>query len=118
MRFSVHTTLEAVRKALENANVKFLNASKGGGAAGASTGVAKMQPINPASSVITEQLTRALGEAVIAQFARSDAKSHLIGLAISGDSAHIAIMSDDSPELHLKVRHRNRPPKPYKWEIY
>jgi hypothetical protein len=27
-------------------------------------------------------------------------------------------MSDDSPELHLKVRHRNRPPKPYKWEIY
>jgi hypothetical protein len=79
MRFSVHTTLEAVRKALENANVKFLNASKGGGAAGATTGVAKMQPINPASSVITEQLTRALGEAVIGQFARSGAKSHLIG---------------------------------------
>jgi hypothetical protein len=40
------------------------------------------------------------------------------GLAISGDSAHIAIMSDDSAELHVKVRHRNRPPKPYKWEIY
>src|SRR5437870_6409132 len=27
-------------------------------------------------------------------------------------------MSDDSAELHVKVRHRNRPPKPYKWEIY
>jgi hypothetical protein len=40
------------------------------------------------------------------------------GLAISGDSAHSAIMSDDSAELHVKVRHRNRPPKPYKWEIY
>src|SRR5260370_20344215 len=27
-------------------------------------------------------------------------------------------MSDDFAELHVKVRHRNRPPKPYKWEIY
>ena len=27
-------------------------------------------------------------------------------------------MSDDSAELHVKVRHRNRPPNPYKWEIY
>ena len=27
-------------------------------------------------------------------------------------------MSDDSTELHVKVRHRNRPPKRYKWEIY
>ena len=27
-------------------------------------------------------------------------------------------MSDDSAELHVKVRHRNRPPKPYKWKIY
>src|SRR5258707_6275541 len=30
----------------------------------------------------------------------------------------MAIMSDDFAELHVKVRHRNRPPKPYKWEIY
>ena len=28
------------------------------------------------------------------------------------------MMSNDSVELHVKVRHRNRPPKPYKWEIY
>ena len=27
-------------------------------------------------------------------------------------------MSDDFAELHVKVRHRNRPPKPYNWEIY
>jgi hypothetical protein len=27
-------------------------------------------------------------------------------------------MSDDSAALHVKVRHRNRLPKPYKWEIY
>jgi hypothetical protein len=32
--------------------------------------------------------------------------------------AHIAIMSDDSADLHVKVRHRSRPPNPYKWEIY
>jgi hypothetical protein len=27
-------------------------------------------------------------------------------------------MSDDSADLHVKVRHRSRPPNPYKWEIY
>ena len=27
-------------------------------------------------------------------------------------------MSDDSADLHVKVRHRNKPPNPYKWEIY
>src|SRR5258708_17954986 len=27
-------------------------------------------------------------------------------------------MSDGSADLHVKVRHRDRPPKPYKWEIY
>jgi hypothetical protein len=27
-------------------------------------------------------------------------------------------MSDDSADLHVKVRHRSRPPSPYKWEIY
>jgi hypothetical protein len=27
-------------------------------------------------------------------------------------------MADDSADLHVKVRHRNRPPNPYKWEIY
>jgi hypothetical protein len=27
-------------------------------------------------------------------------------------------MPDDSADLHVKVRHRNRPPNPYKWEIY
>ncbi len=35
-----------------------------------------------------------------------------------GIRAHIAIMSDDSADLHVKVRHRSRPPNPYKWEIY
>src|SRR4029450_2873585 len=30
----------------------------------------------------------------------------------------MAIWQDDSAELHVKVRHRNRPPKPYKWKIY
>src|SRR5207245_10376846 len=27
-------------------------------------------------------------------------------------------MPDDAAELHVEVRHSNRPPKPYKWEIY
>jgi hypothetical protein len=40
------------------------------------------------------------------------------GVATFGIRAHIAIMSDDSANLHVKVRHRNRPPNPYKWEIY
>jgi hypothetical protein len=35
-----------------------------------------------------------------------------------GIRAHIAIMSDDSADLHVKVRHRSRPPNPYKWEVY
>ena len=40
------------------------------------------------------------------------------GVATFGIRAHIAIMPDDSADLHVKVRHRNRPPNPYKWEIY
>jgi hypothetical protein len=43
--------------------VKFIDRSKS--SRGVTTGVAKMPPTNPTSSVITEQLTRALGEAVI-----------------------------------------------------
>jgi hypothetical protein len=91
MRFSVHTTLEAVRKALENAGVKFLNASKGGGAAGATTGVAKMQPINPASSVITEQLTRALGVAVIRIWSNlpQEVQNHLFQEAVTSQGESI-----------------------------
>jgi hypothetical protein len=91
MRFSVHTTLEAVRKALENAAVKFLNASKGGGAADATTGVAKMQPINPASSVITEQLTRALGEAVIRIWSNlpQEVQNHLFQEAVTSQGESI-----------------------------
>jgi hypothetical protein len=79
MRFSVHTTLEAVRKALENAGVKFLNASKGGGAGGATTGVAKMQ------------LTRALGEAVIRIWSNlpQEVQNHLFREAVTSQGESI-----------------------------
>jgi hypothetical protein len=48
-------------------------------------GVAKMQPINPASSVITEQLTRALGEAVIRIWSNlpQEVQNHLFQEAVT-----------------------------------
>src|SRR5258706_9342141 len=53
--------------------------------------VAKMQPINPASSVITEQLTRALGEAVIRIWSNlpQEVQNHLFQEAVTSQGESI-----------------------------
>jgi hypothetical protein len=53
-------------------------------AQGTITGGAKMPPINPTSNVITEQLTRALGEAVIRIWSNlpQDVQNHLFQEAV------------------------------------
>jgi hypothetical protein len=58
---------------------------------GAPTGVAKMPPTNPTSSVITEQLTRALGEAVIRIWSNlpQDVQNHLFQEAVTSQGESI-----------------------------
>ena len=55
------------------------------------TGVAKMPPTHPTSSVITEQLTRALGEAVIRIWSNlpQDVQNHLFQEAVTSQGESI-----------------------------
>jgi hypothetical protein len=57
----------------------------------ATTGVAKMPPINPTSSVITDQLTRALGEAVIRIWSNlpQEVQDHLFKEAVASQGESI-----------------------------
>jgi transcriptional regulator with XRE-family HTH domain len=66
-RLPIPNNLAAIRKALEVA------------AQGCDYGSSKMPPTHPTSSVITEQLTRALGEAVIRIWSNlpQDVQNHL-----------------------------------------
>jgi hypothetical protein len=82
--------LAAIRKALENAGVRSSNRTKVAGR-GATTGVAKMPPTNPTSSVITEQLTRALGEAVIRIWSNlpQEVQNHLFQEAVTSQGESI-----------------------------
>jgi hypothetical protein len=83
--------LAAIRNALENAGVKFLDARQGRWAGGTTTGVAKMPSTDPTSSVITEQLTRALGEAVIRIWSNlpQDIQNHLFQEAVTSQGESI-----------------------------
>src|SRR6266487_6984213 len=58
---------------------------------GATTGVAKMPPTNPTSSVITEQLTRALGEAVVRIWSNlpQEVQNHLFQEAVTSQGESI-----------------------------
>jgi hypothetical protein len=60
-------------------------------AQGTITGGAKMPPINPTSNVITEQLTRALGEAVIRIWSNlpQDVQNHLFQEAVASQGESI-----------------------------
>jgi hypothetical protein len=57
----------------------------------ATTGVAKMPPTNPTSSVITEQLTRALGEAVVRIWSNlpQEVQNHLFQEAVTSQGESI-----------------------------
>src|SRR6266568_8394330 len=58
---------------------------------GATTGVAKMPPTNPTSSVVTEQLTRALGEAVVRIWSNlpQEVQNHLFQEAVTSQGESI-----------------------------
>ena len=69
--------------------MKFVDGSKSG--RGATTGAAKMPPTNPTSSVITEQLTRALGEAVVRIWSNlpQEVQNHLFQEAVTSQGESI-----------------------------
>ena len=85
----MEASFDAIAKHTGTCGVKFVDGSKSG--RGATTGVAKMPPTNPTSSVITEQLTRALGEAVVRIWSNlpQEVQNHLFQEAVTSQGESI-----------------------------